>query len=346
MHTILEKHPSLFPFYEGIKLGKTKKPYYFRLLKNIFEGKFKLEQVDECRCRSRNLEQLSLQDRFGLPFGTVICKDCGLIITTPRLSLKDLPQFYMDIYWGLVLGENSAELSTGDREKAAGIYQLMKKHVPSIGNKKLTIIEIGCGSGVKINTLKEIFSKENVSTTVYGCDFSEEAVSKAKEKGLEVYKGGPEVLKGKKANLVILSHVLEHFVDINNELKSIADLMDNNGYLYIEVPGVCDLLNKSEYGYNYLIYSIMAHNYNFNLTSLRSAVEPSGFKFIGGDEYIRSIFQYTNTPDVERVNTSGNYSRILSYLEQLETARKTAESKPLRKFKKWCLKKLSGETYE
>jgi len=346
MHTISEKQPSLFPFYEGIKLEKTKKPYYFRLLKDIFDGKYNLEQVNECQCRSRNLEPLSRQDRFGLPFGTVICKDCGLILTTPRLSAKDLPQFYRDIYWGLVLGENSAELSTGDKEKAADIYQLMKNHVPSLDDKNLTIIEIGCGSGVKLNTLKELFSKDNILTTVYGCDFSEEAVSKAKDKGLEVYKGGPEVLAGKKADLVILSHVLEHFIDIKNELKAITGLMDNGGYLYIEVPGVCDLLNKSEYGYNYLIYSIMAHNYNFNLTSLRSAVEPSGFKFIAGDEYVRSIFQYSNTPVAERVNTANNYSRILSYLEQLEKMRKAEESKLSRKVKKWFLKKLSGETHE
>ena len=45
-------------------------------------------------------------------------------------------------------------------------------------------------------------------------------------------------------------------------------------------------------------------------------------------------------------NTANNYSRILSYLEQLEKMRKAEESKLSRKVKKWFLKKLSGETHE
>lgn len=312
----------MFPFFEGIEMIETKKVYYFKLLKHIFDGKYHLEKVLLCYCGSTDLELLSIQDRFALPFGSKICKTCGLIQQSPRLSEKDLPEFYDEIYWGLILGNNDDELSTGDKEMARTIHNFLLKNIDtSIKKKEISIIEIGCGSGVKLEEIKKQFEASNIKCRVIGCDYSHKAVDMAKKKNIKAMRGGIDSLSGQKADIVILSHVVEHFSNIRNDFDKIKKLLNPKAYIYIEVPGVCDLLNKSEYNYDYLIYSVMAHINNFNLTSLRSVVEPMGFRFIIGDEFVRSLFQF-DPSGKSNVDFSNNYEYTLSYLRRVEEKRK------------------------
>ena len=71
----------------------------FNLLNEmIYKGVMKVESVDTCFCGDRNFSLLSRYDRFGLPFGTQICKSCGLITQTLRIHPDSLPEFYENIY--------------------------------------------------------------------------------------------------------------------------------------------------------------------------------------------------------------------------------------------------------
>lgn len=326
MHNNVFPNTGLFNSLGGIKVSDDKKNYYFQLLKNIFDGKYSMEHLKQCNCGSTDLEVLSVHDRFCLPFGTLICKTCGLIQLSPRLSEIDLPGFYRDIYWGLIIGK-SEKLSTGDGDMGRMIFDLTVKYLcDSFKNRTLSIIEIGCGSGVKIIELKKSFEQSGIRCNVTGCDYSENAVTLAKKKNIEVLNGGVESLVGRKADLVVLSHVVEHFFDIRKEFDKIKLLLNKGAYVYIEVPGVCDLKNKGEYNYNYLLYSVMAHIYNFNLTSLRSVIEPLGFKYIYGDEYVRSIFKY-DPQHGSNVDVSGNYVNTMTYLRELEVIRTDIEAR-------------------
>lgn len=173
----------LFMSLGGMEISQEKKKYYFKLLKYIFDDKYHLETISKCMCGSRDLEVLSLHDRFTLPFGTLICRRCGLIQLSPRLSGKDLPNFYDEIYWGLIPGENNDELSTGDNEMGAKIYDFIKEHVlPSMQNKTISIIDIGCGNGVKLHEIKRKFELDGVKCIASGCDYSQDAVNLAEKK--------------------------------------------------------------------------------------------------------------------------------------------------------------------
>jgi len=303
----------------GVPIGETKQKYYFKLLKYIFDGTYHLEHLSTCNCGSKDLEVLSIHERFTLPFGTLICRACGLIQLSPRLSDADLPSFYEEIYWGLVLGENNDELSTGGRDMARKIYDYAHKYL-SQKNKTLSIIEIGCGSGVKLSEIKRLFERDGIQCTVAGCDYAENAVILAKTKNIRSFQGGIESLAGEKADLVILSHVVEYFTNIRVEFDKIKKLLNTGALVYIEVPGVCDLDNKREYNYNYLIYSVLAHMYNFNLLSLRSVIEPLGFKFIAGDEFVRSIFCY-NPAYKSVLDVSHNYAETIRVIQKAEAKR-------------------------
>ena len=211
----------LFTSLNGMQIPEDKKKYYFKLLQYIFDGTYHLEHLNRCNCGSTDLEQLSIHDRFSLPFGTLICRRCGLIQLSPRLAEKDLPNFYEEIYWGLILGENNNELATGDSGMAIIIYNFINKYLPeSFKNKALSIIEVGCGSGVKLSEIKKQFARDGIQCNAIGCDYSENALSIAKKKNIDVFQGGIESLIGKKADIVILSHVVEHFCNIKAEFEN------------------------------------------------------------------------------------------------------------------------------
>lgn len=307
-----------YPFYYGFKLDPKRRKAYFKLLKYIFDGKYQLEHVKKCICGSEDLEILSIQDRFVLPFGTKICKVCGLIQTSPRLSFKNLPDFYEKIYYDLILGEFIKDILTVSPDSHEKIYECLDEYVIHKNTSQhFEIIEIGCGRGALLGRLRKLLENDGIRVNVSGCEPSEDALKLARQRNINVYKGGVESLLGKKADIIILSHVVEHFGDISKEFEQIKKLIKENGYLYVEVPGVCYLKN---YDYHYIAYTAFVHNYNFNLLSLRSVIEPLGFKFIAGDEYVRSLFQYKPSHICD-LDVSNNYFNIIKRLKQLEEKR-------------------------
>lgn len=320
-------HGGFFPFSTGVNLRGAKARYYFELLKRIFEGDYPIEHVTKCYCGCGDLEQLSVQDRFALPFGTRICMSCGLIQLSPRICAKSLPNFYNEIYYGLILGDGIKESSAIDRRMARNIYKILKKDaIADSGNKEVKVIDIGCGNGVRLKEIIRLAESDGTKIRGLGCDYSSCAVEIAAKKNIDCRLGGVASLAGEKTDIVILSHVIEHFVDIRAEFEAINKFMQKGSFLYVEVPGVEDLVNRAEYGYDYLLYSVMAHMYNFNLASLRSVVEPFGFEFIRGDEYIRSVFRF-NPGHRPNLDLSGNYKRIISSLECAEKKRKILGSR-------------------
>lgn len=322
----INNRAGFFPFTAGVSLRGVKRKYYFELLRRIFAGDYPLEHVTKCYCGCSDLEILSAQERFALPFGTKICISCGLIQLSPRICAKSLPNFYNEIYYGLILGGDIKELSSIDCRMARNTYELLRKDAIAVfSGEELKVIDIGCGSGVRLKEMIHLAKAEGIKLRGLGCDYSRRAVEISAKKNIDCRLGGVKSLEGEKADIVILSHVIEHFVDIKSEFESINKLMKKGSYLYIEVPGVEDLVNRAEYGYDYLLYSVMAHIYNFNLASLRSVVEPLGFEFISGDEYIRSVFRF-NPGYRSSLDLSGNYKRIISALESAEKKRRVFES--------------------
>ena len=58
------------------------------LNEQVYLGNIEIERVTKCFCGSQSFEQLSRFDRYGLPFGTQICLDCGLISQSIKFAEK------------------------------------------------------------------------------------------------------------------------------------------------------------------------------------------------------------------------------------------------------------------
>jgi SAM-dependent methyltransferase len=259
----------------------------------VYEGQISIKPVEKCFCGSTDFRLLSRCDRFGLPFGTKICKTCGLITQTVQMQPDSMPLFYENIYWPLVIGKNASESAVDAYVTRPKNDEVSSYVLRSIGllKKQVSIFEVGCGAGIRIDRLKNELIQQGFEVKAYGCDYSSDALLQAQNKGIKIIKGGfEEIGQFGKADILILSHLFEHLPDLDMALRQINNLLHNESLLYVEVPGVVDLENKEEYDFNYQTYCVLAHTYNFSLQSLSNVMSRGGFRLVEGDEYVRSIF--------------------------------------------------------
>ena len=118
------------------------------------------------------------------------------------------------------------------REKRRGEY-IYAFICEFINDKKINVLEFGCGSGGILDTLKNKTKSE-----VIGIDLDKQAVSFGKQKGINLLSVDLDNLKDNKFDLIIASHVMEHLDNPQVTLGKLAELLNDGGYIYIEVPGV------------------------------------------------------------------------------------------------------------
>ncbi len=299
----------------GIPITGIRKAAFNLLNERIYSGQYTVKEVNVCFCGSKDLENISRFDRFGLPFGTSICRTCGLIMLNRVLLEDNLPSFYSDIYWPLVTGRLTEKYTTANKNSKNFIKYLS----PSISNEALIFTEIGCGSGQKIVMLKnEYFNRNNAE--FIGCDYSLDALKIAQKKGIKVINGGLEELMPKyekKIDVLILSHVLEHFVNLKKALNTIDLLTHEGSLIYIEVPGIIDIQNKKRYSCNYQDYTVLAHIYNFSLTTLKNVFRSYGFEMLKGDEGVKAVF-YKSSKKSLSGDEENDYNNVMNSLTDLK----------------------------
>jgi hypothetical protein len=283
------KKNKFYTEHNGMPLNVVRRRVVNELNELIYGGVIELQPVRQCFCGSKNFELLSRFDRYGLPFGTQICRNCGLISQTINIAEESMALFYDQIYWRLIYGtEEEFEYSTqldGVDEFIPFLYDQI--HFES---NNIKILEIGVGQGNRIEALGNNL-KNRYSLELYGSDYSTEALKNVRKKGIKTIQGGlDKCLDVGPIDILIMSHVFEHFVDIKASLNLIEKLTHDETLIYVEVPGLVDLTNKPEYMYDYQDYSVLAHIHNFSLGSLANIFSRYGFKLIKGTEYVRAVF--------------------------------------------------------
>ena len=264
-----------------------------------------------CFCGSNEGMLLSETDSYGIYYPLVICRKCGIIRANPRLSEESYIDFYANEYRTLY-GDD-------DIDKNALFYIRLKQadevhdfissavKLPRAG----VVFDIGCNMG----TMLLPFHKAGFET--YGVDYGASYIEYGREKtGLDLEAGGIEKLRGrKKADLVILNHVFEHFLDPRKELKDIREITNPGCYLYVALPGtfwwVKNICNGDPLG----IFQ-NAHTWQFSLRSLKYVMECSGFEFVSGNEEVRAIFRKRETTLRVREDVpAGEFDSVLKYLK-------------------------------
>ncbi|MBX7084053.1 MAG: class I SAM-dependent methyltransferase [Nannocystaceae bacterium] len=208
------------------------------------------------------------RDRYGLPVRTVLCGNCGLMRSDPRLDAPSAARFYRDDYRDLYTGPGNGEtLFESQRQRGEGLLRLLAKLVPQIDS----VYEVGCGAGGLLAPFAAVGKR------VAGVDLGDEYLGIGRAHGLTLVHGDASALlahQGRPADLVLLMHVLEHYHDLRASVAEVATLVADGGVLLVEVPGLATI--ATHYRNDVLLYLQNAHNYHFTAATLQFVLRGCG----------------------------------------------------------------------
>jgi len=189
------------------------------------------------------------------PYEIYWCGPCDFGHVWERPAPQDVAKFYeLDNYYTHHLATTAQKkeaLSLADRIRIHIAWRLdkgveldtmeVRKFLPDSHPK---ICEIGCGNG------SNLLKFRNAGCDVIGVE-PDHAAREAARKIIEpVYEGTAENLPSEVRNLkfdiVLMSHVLEHCIDINVAMSSVASILKENGVFIVEVPN-CNALGFELY---------------------------------------------------------------------------------------------------
>jgi len=298
-------------------LNAVQSTFRARFLEKLRAGEYWLEDVDVCLCGDETSRRIADSDRFGIPVGVVVCSACGLARTSPRLAADCLPAFYEHDYHGLHMGQPrpDASIALFRRGQGSAIFARVADLLP----RSLRVAEVGCGTGQVLREFEAAARAAGHPVSAIGCEYASAYVHAGRAAGSDIRIGGASALVTESPfDLVILSHVVEHFADVAAELYWIWRLVAPDGLVYVEVPGILTIHHKPEYDFEFRRYFTLAHTYHFSLATLADAMGSGGFELLRGDEEARAVFQRTMSP-VAPSNLHGN-GEVLRYLAWLESS--------------------------
>ena len=286
--------------------GKQKKAKR-EIINKFLRGEFN-HVARDCVCGAEEFELLSEKDAYGLPCAVVICKQCGLIQVNPCPDKQTLNNFYQEYYNKLYddkMAYDTAFYTMSIRGES------IIEYIASITPDFNKVLEIGCNVGGILNAFK------SYGCCVHGVDLEKNAVDYAKSKGISVECGSAKGIK-EKYDVIVLCHVLEHFFDISEELSAIKNLLNDNGILYIEVPGIYSSLGNIQF--DFLDFIEFDHLYYFSLKSLSNVMRINGFTIVKGDEPTGACIRLVVKKDknAENQTTTNLYNETLNRLNYLE----------------------------
>ncbi len=299
-----------------LKLNLVQKQTKQKVIEKINNKKYAFESINQCPiCKNKDFAVLAEKDRYGFRLNTVVCNNCGLVFTNPRFNEKSYNQFYKKDYRNLYIGKPGRFDVLFDSQYKHGkkIYDFITKYLPLLEG---SVVEVGVGSGGILSYFKD--KRFNVR----GVDFDESYLNYGRQKGLDLFFGNiDELIKRKtKADLVIYSHVFEHILDLKKELDKIKKILNKDGYIYIEVPGIKNL--EKNYELDFLKYIQNAHVYNFSLASLTNILKQNGFELIYGDEDVKAVFRLAKNKKARTEDYIKDYNAVIYYLLNLDRKRR------------------------
>ena len=308
-----------FPLYKNdgislVNLTKDQKKYKKILLEKINSKELRLvKKTCICGNTNKNLDVvITEKDRYGIPVKMICCSRCGLIRSDEVFDEKSNELFYTYYYRPLYSSLNPDDNFFQEQyNKGEYFIELIRDHL-SLSEIE-NIAEIGCGAGGILLPFKE------AGKNIQGVDFGEDYIKFGQEKGLNLQRGGDDLIEDESIDLLILSHVMEHYLSPLSELQKNIQKVKKGKYLLIEVPGIFCI---AEHYYNPLLYFQNAHVYNYYGDYLVNMFEQLGLETLYMNERCTFICRkkenkkndFLHTIDIPE-NISNKYPvLILSYL--------------------------------
>jgi 2-polyprenyl-3-methyl-5-hydroxy-6-metoxy-1,4-benzoquinol methylase len=285
----------------------------------INDGNYKNEQVECYVCNSKYEEHqlISEVERHGLGLSSVVCKNCGLIFTNPRMDKKSYNDFYTQYYRDLYnydIGENDLDsLFQSNYTNGIKVYEFVKPFI----KKKSNVLEIGCANG----GLLKYFSEQGHNVT--GLDLGEAEVIYGQERfGLNlIHKSVDDYIGEEKQDVIIMIHVIEHLIDPEITMRKIHENLSDSGLVYISCPDVDTLSSGLIYKSDWLTLMQNAHTINFDKVSIENLLGKYGFKIVYFEPGMNLVAQKNNKLDYNIKNNFANSLKNITDSEKVFQSR-------------------------
>jgi 2-polyprenyl-3-methyl-5-hydroxy-6-metoxy-1,4-benzoquinol methylase len=277
----------------------------------VADGTYGFAAAPCALCDGSHFASLAEKDRCGLLTPVVVCTDCGLVQTNPRMTARAYSAFYRAEYQALQnAGAAPEETFVAERARGRALITYLQRNRAWPASATPFVLDVGCGSAGLLSAFAEL------GWRTLGVDVAASRLELAKTRfGLELVDGtlADVNLRGQTPDLVVYSHSLEHVLEVNRELELLRGMLGSASIVYIEVPGIKRL---DLYRDDFLAYLQNAHVYHFSLETLTQLMEKHRFERIVGDETVRALFRRVDR-GVERPCRS-DYLSVLSSLEEAE----------------------------
>ncbi len=209
----------------------------------------------------------------GFTTNVCICKQCGFSFLNPRWDEETYFSFYENEYDKYY---RSRPVTAAPEENKSSYHPIYLRYIEEFSSfDPANILDVGSGNGELLSYL----IRKNPAANYHAIEPSLGCRTELESKGItfisnDVNSAWEHDFKGK-FDLVIMRHVLEHFLDPVRVLKKIREAMTCTGVLYIAVPDA----------YNYApplktsFFRAVHPNY-FTKDSLLNLLRLSGFKAI------------------------------------------------------------------
>ena len=202
----------------------------------------------------------------------VRCLRCGLVYTNPIAGIDEIYKQYLQLEDELYVAEEK-----GRRIAAKFILKKILKY--KSGGR---LLEIGCAAGFLLDEAKRS------GWDVYGVDPSKWLLNFADQKfGLKLICGLLEdaTFAPNYFDVIILSDVLEHFINPKEELERLRGMLKSGGVLYISTPDIDSIMSRVFKAKWWGIQK--GHLYYFSKRTLSNLLDVCGFKPVGYSSYKR-----------------------------------------------------------
>lgn len=141
------------------------------------------------------------------------------------------------------------------------------------GKSKGRLLDIGCGTGYFLNTMKE------AGWEVSGIEPSPEARALV-QKNFGISPAEPAAiysLPDASLDAITMWHVLEHVYDLDGYMARIKAMLAPGGVLFIAVPNH-QSLDAEKYGPGWAAWDVPRHLYHFNPAAMEALLKRTGFE--------------------------------------------------------------------
>ncbi len=228
-----------------------------------------------------------------------ICKNCGLVFQSPRMTEGELSAFYTSGYRLLQEGSSTPTARNVDiqQKRAGSLLDFVRSEIPSLSRH----LDIGCSIGILLKHFQAAYHNTGV-----GVEPGEAHRLQARNEGLTVYATLDELEKAaeERFDLISMSHVLEHLSDPAGYLTHLREsVLVPEGWLLLEVPNL----------YAHDLFET-AHLVAYSDHTLQQALEKAGFEIVRMEKHGRPrspwLQLYITLLARPKINTQETYHLI------------------------------------